>query len=249
MLQGYATESDWIDNSISTLKGDYLGSARYTLNNALFLTSLGNLEWSRGYLWFVELDDVPFPFQRNGVLGLPVINCNYDIVNGNKSDFGGFERYPFPLNRGGSNHLSMTLYDDEKGTITGFFERWYNNVYNSRGGVLPVVEACKCISIYKLKCTRARLTRYSGMYDPITQRVSARQQCKSRDFLIFPTGELQETFSNDNNVRTITVQFEIAMQLNPDYGNPANHEGVWETALGGKLSSAANFLKKASSFF
>ena len=49
------------------------------VKNALFLEALRNLNWSRGYSWYVELDGVPNPFQRGGVIGLPVTDINFQI--------------------------------------------------------------------------------------------------------------------------------------------------------------------------
>ena len=211
------------------------------------MTAIANLEWSRGYLWYVELDDVPFPFQRGGVIGLPVTDVNYSLVHTRNYNWGGFELYSVPQNRNGINQLSMTILDDEKGTIFTFLERWFNNVYNSKAGVLPVTEACKAISIYKLKSTRARVSRYTCAYDLERQIAETRKTTTSRDMLIIPTGDLNENNSYDSKVRSYQVNFDIVHQYNPDYGNPANHEGIWDKD--GTISKVGNFLKKAASYF
>ena len=226
-----------------------LGAWRYTLNNALFMTAIANLEWSRGYLWYVELDDVPFPFQRGGVIGLPVTDVTYDLVASNSTSINGFDQYSFPLNRQNTNKITMTILDDEKGTIFTFFERWFNNIYNSKAGVLPVTEACKGLSIYKLKSTRARITRYTYSYDIDRQLKLAETKRKttSRDFLVYPTGTLQETNSYDSKVRSYSINFNVVHQYNPDYGDPSKHEGVLEVkGIGGAVGT---FLKKAASYF
>lgn len=225
-----------------------LNSINYTLNNALFMTALANLEWSRGYLWYVELDDVPYPFQRGGVIGLPVTDVNYSLISANSYDWGGFELYNVPLNRNNVNTITMTILDDEKGTIFTFLERWFNNVYNSKVGVLPVVEASKNVSIYKLKSTRSRITRYTYGYDTDSLSAQTLKKTNSRDFLIYPVGDLHEDNSYKSDVRSYTVNFRIVHQYNPDYGNPAVHEGSLN-ALGNNLNAIGTFLDKASSYF
>ena len=236
-----------LTGGISETVSNELNSFNYTLNNALFMTAIANLEWSRGYLWYVELDDVPFPFQRGGVIGLPVTNVNYSLVHTNTKTWGGFEEYSVPLNRNGINKLTMTILDDEKGTIFTFLERWFNSVYNSKVGVLPVTEACKAISIYKLKSTRARVSRYTFNYDYERQLAETRKTTTSRDFLIIPTGDLNEDNSYDSKVRSYTVNFDIVHQFNPDYGNPATHEGFLDK--NGITGKVGNFLRKAASYF
>ena len=229
---------------------NHLNSLNYTLNNALFLTAIANLEWSRGYLWYVELDDVPFPFQRGGVIGLPVTSVQYSLIHTQQHTWGGFEEFSVPKNRAGINTITMEILDDEKGTIYTFLERWFNNVYNSYAGVLPVTEACKGISIYKLKSTRSRISRYTSQYDINEQKAQTRKTTTARDFLIYPIGDLQESNTYDSKVRSYNVNFHIVKQINPDYGNPAVHEGLLEQITGSdKLGPLGTFIKKASSYF
>ena len=49
------------------------------------MEAMRNLAWSRGYLWYVELDGVPNPFQRGGVLGLPCKSITFTVYAKNKS--------------------------------------------------------------------------------------------------------------------------------------------------------------------
>lgn len=224
-----------------------LNSIRYTTNNALFMTAIGNLEWSRGYLWYVELDDVPFPFQRGGVIGLPVTSINYSVIHTTQHLFGGFEQFSVPLNRNGINTVTLDIIDDEKGTIYTFFERWFNNIYNSKAGVLPVTEACKGLSIYKLKSTRARVSRYTYGYDIDQQKAETRKTTTSRDFLVYPVGDLNEQNTYNSDVRHYSVNLHIVHQYNPDYGDPSKHEGILDK--NGVTSKLGGFLRKAASYF
>ena len=217
VIEGHVETSN-VASNIATKLGD-------TLRTALFQLALANLQWSRGYLWYVELDDVPPPFHRNGVLGLPVVDVNYVVSDG--TDFtweSGLESFSIPLRKNLCT-MNLTMYDDEQGTIFTFFERWYNSIYDSRLGVLPITEAAKAISIYKLTTARNKITRHAYNYDKTTNFTHAKQTTPARDLLVYPKGPLQEQEKIDSNPRTYQVELVIVDQLNPDKGNPSRHEG------------------------
>ena len=218
------------------------------LKNAGFMTAIANLEWSRGYTWYVELDDVPFPFQRGGVIGLPVTDVTYEICHPDTFSWsGGLETFEVPKGRKQST-LNLEVLDDEQATIFTFFERWYNNIYNNRAGVLPVVEAAKCISIYKLKATRTPVKRYAYRYDMREDKIgdTVEKVIDARELLVYPTNSLQEQEKYESNPRKYNIEFNIVNQENPDFGNPALHEG---STIFGFSTEGHSFLDKASHYF
>lgn len=231
------------------LTGNKLGNIGNALNNSLksvlFLEALRNLNWSRGYNWYVELDGVPNPFQRGGVLGLPVTNVTLTVANGTTYDWdAGLEKLSVPLRKENTYEIDLTMYDDEQGTIVTFFERWFNMIYNSYNGVLPLNEACKCITITKTKSTRA--TAYRHIQD-IKGEAS---KVPGRSFLVYPYGTLEEAEKIESGPRTYTVRLKVANVLDADYGSPTEKLGQ-KSIFGidiGEISTEEGFLSKVADY-
>lgn len=248
-----------------------LGSLRQTANNILFLEAFRNLNWSRGYDWYVELDDVPSPFARNGVIGLPVTSINYDLVNAETTSWtSGVETYDIPLRRN-SCQIQMNLIDDEKGTMFQFFERWFNSIYNNRCGVLPLNEACKTLSIYQLKSTRSRIARqyvnpssplvFSGNHslkgslfghqlsDIFSFKYNTNTSKYGREFLVFPKSTLNMQEKTDSSPREFTITFAVAHQLDADYGDPSERGSATLTLFGNEINiGGGNFLEQITNY-
>lgn len=222
--------------------------ANNIVKTALFQVALANLEWSRGYSWYVTLDDVPAPFHATGVLGLPVTDVTFTIADGNDFTWNtGFDNVSVPNSKNLCT-MNISVLDDEQATIFTFFERWYNNIYNSRLGVLPVTEAAKNISIYKLTAARNPVIRHAYTYDRNSEELSL-QRVNSRDFLVYPKGPLQEqeTYSS-SDPRKYNIELVIVNQINPDMGNPSVHNGN-NTIFGRQINSGVqSFLDKAADY-
>lgn len=231
------------------LTGNGIGNFGNALNNslksALFLEALRNLNWSRGYNWYVELDDVPSPFHRGGVIGLPVTSVTVTVANGATYDWeAGLEKLSVPLKKENYYNIDLNMYDDEQGTIVTFFERWYNSIYNSFKGVLPLNEACRCITITKTKSTRATAYRH------IESRDGQQSKVPGRSFLVFPYGTLEEAEKIDSGPRTYTVHLRVANVLDADYGNPSEKLGQ-KSIFGidiGAISTEEGFLSKVADY-
>ena len=221
---------------------------------SLFIEALRNLNWSRSYLWYAELDGVPSPFQRGGVLGLPCKSIQFITANGSSYGFDSFlTKLNVPQAYGDLGTINLSLIEDEKGTLSSFFERWFNNVYNVYKGVLPVEEACKQISIYRLKSTRRHVERqiysmdssvkniltkinnYTNLLNKTANRFNGnsnvfgeqKRQVDSWEFLVYPTNQIPMQFSADGNG---LIEFNITLQvvhiINQDFGNPSKHEAA-----------------------
>lgn len=150
-------------------KDNILSSLNSAWKTALFIEALRNLNWSRDYLWYVELDGVPSPFQRGGVLGLPCKSVSYNLTSESSS----LEIHSMnmsthvPQSAGSIGDIQLSLYDDEQGTLRQFFERWHNQVYNPYLGTLPVTESCKQLSIHYQKSTRRNIKRVFYSIDSV----------------------------------------------------------------------------------
>jgi hypothetical protein len=207
------------------------------LNQSLFQIALANLNWSRGYLWYVTLDGVPSPFHENGVLGFPATEVTYEISDGKEFQWdGAMESFAVPQRRGLCS-VKITLLDDEQATMFTFFERWFNGIYNNRAGVLPVSEASLKMHITKLKATRTPATRHyhksevdsnqRGTTGGLLSKV-LNPSAKATDFrtlLVFPRGPLQEVLNSDNGPRMYSIDLVIVRQWDADYGDPSKHDG------------------------
>lgn len=222
------------------------------VRNALFLEAIRNLNWSRGYSWYVELDGVPSPFQRGGVIGLPVTSINFQVNKGQSFTWeSAVEEFSVPLKKSLCT-VQLTLLDDEQGTIFTFFERWFNNIYNSNYGILPVAECCKCLSIYKLKSTRTKVHRniVRDIYGP--NPTYNFENVNSRNFLVYPEGPLIEDEQLTSEPRKYSIELVIVKQQDPDFGHPNSRPGT--TSLFGKIINdnkgqvENNFLSKLADY-
>jgi hypothetical protein len=222
------------------------GAINNAVKSILYMEAIRNLNWSRDYCWYVELDGVPNPFQRGGVIGLPVVDVTFETASGTSYTWEA-GNYQFSVPKG-NNILSiqLSMLDDEQGTILTFFERWYNLIYNSGNGILPVTEACKCITIAQTKATRSNVTRVIKSSD--------NSQIKSvvgRDFLVYPENELQIQEKNGTGQpRMYTVRLIVVKQCTPDHGNPSRIEGqasIMGIEIGGN-TTGGQFLDRIADY-
>jgi hypothetical protein len=258
----------------SALKSISPGTVWSSIKNgwktALFMEAMRNLAWSRGYLWYVELDGVPNPFQRGGVLGLPCKSINFTLGQGNNYEWSaGVNTLKVPQSIGSVGSMNLNLVDDEQGTLRQFFERWYNMVYNPYYGVLPVTEACKQISIYFQKYSRRNVKRVyydidtsidnlfgngfnlGGIVKKFNKDFGENKSTDSMDFLVYPTGTVQYNLQTDANALIeFSVSLEIAYFINQDFGNPNVNSGVktiLDTQFGG-ISEGNSWLDKIADY-
>ena len=255
--------------------GTIWNSVKNGWRTALFMEAMRNLAWSRGYLWYVELDGVPNPFQRGGVLGLPCKSINFTLAQGSTYDWtAGINTLKVPQNIGAIGSMQLTLVDDEQGTLRQFFERWYNMVYNPYYGVLPVTEACKQISIYFQKCSRRNVKRVyydidtpinnffgngfnlGGVvktWEKITEKMgnAEHKSTDSMDFLVYPSGTVQYNLQTDANALIeISVPLEVAYFVNQDFGNPNVNNGVktiFDTQIG-EITDGSSWLDRIADY-
>lgn len=264
-LPGGATPSP----TQSNMADNIANGIRNMVKSALFLETLRNINWSRGYCWYGELDGVPTPFSRGGVLGLPIKGVTFKIAEGTTFPFNTstVETLHVPRAMGELGIVTLDLFDDEQQTLARFFERWYNQIYNPYKGVLPLTEACKQLTIYKQKSTRRNVKR---VYYNIDENVAngwgigaikaafnyltkgkVPKETEGFDFLVYPSGPLQFNWSTDgNDLNTLSVSLQIAHFINQDFGDPTTKNGM--TSLFGNTSGALHdglsFWDKLSNF-
>lgn len=239
-------------------------SIRNIIKPALFLETLRNINWSRGYCWYVELDGVPNPFQRGGVLGLPVRNVNFKIAEGTIYSFqtSTVETLAVPRTMGELGIITLDMFDDEQQTLARFFERWYNQIYNPYKGVLPLTESVKQLTIYKQKSTRRNVKRaYYNIDNNSTSLIGkafewltkgkVKRETEGYDFLVFPTGPLQFNWGTDQNeLNTLSVSFQVAHFCNQDFGNPTINNGFTDFLgqTNGKNHTGTSWLDRLADF-
>ena len=242
IYNGYVQENvtATASKSSSSLAGGVTDALNGILKTVLFMETLRNINWSRGYCWYCEMDGVPNPFQRGGVLGLPCTNVNFTIAEGTNYTFGvsSMETIEVPRAMNNLGIITLDLLDDEQQTLTRFFERWYNQIYNPYKGVLPLTESCKMLSIYKQKSTRKNVKRVyynidknvnslAGMAYSYLTKGKVPITTEGYDFLVFPTGTLQQNWSTDGNeLNKVSVSFKVAHFMNQDFGSPDLSTGI-----------------------
>lgn len=229
---------------------------------ALFMENLRSINWSRGYCWYAELDGVPNPFHRGGVIGLPIKDIQFKISEGASQDFrtSAVETLRVPRTMGELGSVSLSLFDDEQQTLARFFERWYNQIYNPYKGVLPVTEACKQITIYKQKSTRRNLKRVyynidrnnSGVLGKINSYITGGKTTEGFDFLVYPDGPLQFNWATDaNDLNSLTLGLQIVQFVNQDFGNPIltqQESAKVANNINSIVNDGTSFLNKLANF-
>jgi hypothetical protein len=259
LLEGGISQNGY-EQTIQKAQNPLLDSLNSAWKTVLFMEALRNLNWSRGYCWYVELDGVPNPFQRGGVLGLPCTSVSFTLAQGSSFGFNaGISQLRVPQNISTIQQIQLTVLDDEQGTIRQFFERWYNQVYNPYYGVLPVTEACKQISIYLQKSTRRNVKRvYFDIDTALNKTLFANaidgklsKSTDSMDFLVYPTETFQiQLDSTRNDLISYTISLDVAYFVNQDFGNPNVNNGVktlLDTAIGG-VSNGSSWLDKIGDY-
>ena len=260
-FQLYAEQKQFIPPHMAE---DTTNAIQKMVKTALFLENLRNVNWSRNYCWYAEIDGVPSPFHRGGVMGLPVRNITFKIAEGTTYSFATstVETLEVPRAMGNLGIVTIDMFDDEQQTLAKFFERWYNQIYNPYNGVLPVTEACKAITIYKQKSTRRNVKRVYFNIDANVSSVMSggfnwlkrgrmQRETEGYDFLVFPAGPLQFNWSTDSNdLNTLSVSLTIAHFLNQDFGDPAVKNGVaaFLDSTSGNLHNGLSWLDKLANY-
>ena len=245
-----------VTSAVAVLKNENTANAlNNVLKNSLYLEAIRNLNWSRGYCWYVEIDGMPNPFQRGGVIGLPTTDISIEIANGQTYSWDTpIEPIIVPRGRD-ARRIQLSFLDDEQATASTFFERWYNMIYDVSRGVLPLSECVKCISITRTKATRSGISK---SYTPYTANYGNDQKFEkanaslnsSRDYLVFPETTFQETLDYSSGApRKYQVSLIIAKDITGDYGNPTVIEGH-ATLLGNVLNttSGSSWLDKIADY-
>ena len=267
-LQGGVSMNTMAQGSTGNGIANLLGSA---LKTSLFMEALRNLNWSRDYLWYCELDGVPSPFHRGGVLGLPCTNIQYTLSTGSTYRINSFmQDLVVPHRTGEFPAIQLTLLDDEQGTLRQFFERWYNQIYNPYLGVLPITEACKQLTIYTQKTTRTNIKRiYYDIDKKLTQLQSSiiktvfngifkgdwglqSKNTEGIDYLVFPSQDftIRLNSGGSGNLISFTVNLEVAQFVNQDFGNPTAHSGTLGigSLTSNVVSNGTSFLDKIADY-
>ena len=140
--------------------------------------------------------EAPYPFGASDpIKGLPVIDVDDTIAVGDTFDWdSGIDLLRAPR-RKQRYDINLRFYDTEDGILEKFFERWFNAIYDSEKGVLPLSTACKQLTIKKL--------------------TSERKIIFSRDYLVFPYGTLMGVNKLDSGPRQYDIGLVVAAYANP----------------------------------
>lgn len=258
VLQGRIETTDMPTNIGAKNTGSFglWDSLKNGIKTALFMEAMRNLNWSRSYLWYVELDGVPNPFQRGGVLGLPCKSITFELGNGESYNWSASTiSLAVPKGARQLGSINLEVMDDEQGTLRQFFERWYNMIYNPYKGVLPVIEACKQLSIYYQKSTRRNIKRIyydidrgfgqlagnlvngkdnlasqlsnSSFSIGVEKHTTKRKIDESLDFLVYPQDNLMLSLNtNQSDVISFNINLQVVYFVNQDFGNPSVNSGA-----------------------
>jgi hypothetical protein len=205
-VQGAPSTAEWLaENNLSKTANTVANTAKsstvsnlaatsITTDQVRVLAAMKNINWSRSYLWDVELDDVPFPFNKRGPVGLPCTDVDDTLAMGSTYDFeAGTNLLKVPQKKMAYD-LRITIYDDEEGTLERFFESWFNQIYHETG-VLPIQEAVKLMRVKKLTSSK------SIVFD--------------RLYLVYPNATLMGVNRTDSGPRQFSIDFVVARYINP----------------------------------
>ena len=166
------------------------------------LDALRNVNWSRSYLWEVDLDGAPTPYGPGQSPGLPVVDVDAPLAMGHTYDIeSGIQLLRVPL-KSQSYDIRLTIYDDENGTLEKFFIEWFQQIYNPRLGVLPIHQAVRKMVVKKLN--------------------SRRQLISNITYWVYPNGTLLSANKSDSGPRQYSIEFVVARKENDEmFGIPS----------------------------
>jgi hypothetical protein len=160
------------------------------------LDALRKVNWSRSYLWEVDLEGAPAPYGPGQSPGLPVVDVDAPLAMGFTYDISsGIQLLRVPL-KTQAYDVRLTIYDDENGTLEKFFTAWYQQIYNPKLGVLPIHQAVRRMVIKKLSSRRK-------LIDKIT-------------YWVFPNGTLLLANKGDSGPRQYSIEFVVARKENDE---------------------------------
>ena len=178
---------------------------------------LSQIEWSRGYSWDVYIDPAPpAPFDKTS-FGLPVVNVQSDFALVGSS--GTLELanavYNFPNNKS-FFQISLTLLDDEIGTMEQYFEEWTNQVYSwnddtrLRGTINYLEDSVRQIRLTKLN--------------------SKKQEIFTRSYLVYPEAQMASFDNSEGTVRNFQINLVVA-----GYLGKTTTKSVVETSVSARI--------------
>ena len=165
-------------------------------------SAMRNINWSRSYLWEVELEGAPFPFGKGHPFGFPAVEVDDTISVGDTFDWeAGLDFLRVPRRRSRID-IRLTFYDTEDGRLEIFFEDWFNKIYGGPGmntdqkgaGVEFLDNSVKELTVRKL--------------------TSRRKFIYERRYNVFPNGTiLGVNKSNDSGPRMYMIDLCVSKYL------------------------------------
>ena len=201
ITETYTLDTASVDSSNSILQKalDSASNASPTRNH--IQEALRQLNWSRSYLWDVDLEGAPYPFNAGGQIGFPAIEVDDTIAIGDTFDFeAGLDFLRVPRRRSRVD-IRITFYDLEDGRLELFFEDWFNRIYGApssnssrTAGVEFLSNSVKKLTVRKLNSKRGKI--YERVYN------------------VFPNGTIMGVNkSTDSGPRMYMVDFCVAKYI------------------------------------
>lgn len=124
---------------------------------------LRSIQWGQKHLWDIRIKDAPAPFDNwfpATDISLPTATIESHMIE-------------TPMSRGRfakattDHDISVSFYDDDKGTLYDFFDRWMNVEILNNGEYLSTLkEYSKQIDIHKLNSRRELIKKYKYFVYP-----------------------------------------------------------------------------------
>lgn len=179
------------------------------------IEDLRNIEFARSYLWDCKMEGAPSPFNE----WFPADEVSEPVTAIEDGDSMVFDllTVDFP-SKIGRRKMSIKFFDDQWEVLEDYFREWSNSIVDITGGVVPLSEACRQISIAKLTPQR-RVRRYSYYW-------------------IYPSRAMVNALTSANTLKTTNLEFNVAGE---------KHEPQLLKDLESKLGSRGSNMRIVSS--
>lgn len=151
------------------------------------IEDLRNIEFARSYLWDCKFTDAPSPFNE----WFPAEEVQEPVTAIEDGDTMVFDllTVDFP-SKIGRRKMSIKFFDDQWESLEEYFKSWAESIVDIGGGVVPLVDACRQVSIAKLTPQR-KVKKYSYYW-------------------IYPSRAMINVLNSTNTLKVSNLEFNVA---------------------------------------
>lgn len=155
------------------------------------IDQMRSVEWDKSYLWDVRFNDPALLGSSfNQQTWFPASDFTENSNTGSSLAIPYYmSTYKFPQ-AAAPTDITMSIYDDDKGTLYKWLTDWYDAVYDTSTGTMMLQDAVREMSVLKLNVQR--------------------QIVKSTLYYVYPEGAIVCAYSSSSEAKKYELTFSVA---------------------------------------